>query len=74
MPKYALHVRGHRKEWSFTVPAEPVHVAEWRADGLRVDEVVNEVPQIVQQLGLVDAWCAVEDGLAEVKRLMALRR
>jgi len=34
--RYALTVRGSHKTWSFTIDADPVHVEDWRADGLEV--------------------------------------
>ncbi|HWR66088.1 MAG TPA: hypothetical protein VN364_08210 [Bellilinea sp.] len=60
--RYALDIRGKRKEWSFVIMAEPKHVEDWRADGLHVDEVVNIIPQWWVDLGLpVKLWCAVQD-------------
>jgi len=59
--RYALMIRGKRKEWSFPVWAEPEHVEEWRADGLIVDEVLNVIPQWAVDLGLARIWVWVQD-------------
>ena len=63
MTKYFLYVRGHRHEWALELKgASPEHVEQWRADGLRVNEVVNEIPQWWVTLGLpVRFWCLCQD-------------
>ena len=57
----AIDVRGKRREWSFLFLGDPKYLDEWRADGLRVDEVVNVIPQKVVNLGLARVWCCLQD-------------
>lgn len=61
MKRYAITVRGARKTWSFTIDAEPEHVADWRADGLIVDELIYSVPEWVVDLGGTWLWCRASD-------------
>lgn len=61
MKRWAITVQGDRHEWSFEVRGTDSHVEDWRADGLQVDEVVNSIPAWVVDLGLLRAWCFVED-------------
>ena len=44
MSRYSLTVRGKRRRWSFEIAARPEYLEAWRADGLDVDEIVEEVP------------------------------
>jgi hypothetical protein len=59
MKLYDLHVRGKRDEWEFEILADPRHVDDWRADGLRVDEIVNTVPD--WWILPVRWWCILQD-------------
>jgi len=59
--RYAITIRGRRKEWSFPIWAKPEHVEEWRKDGLIVDEVLNVIPKWVVDLGLTRHWCWLQD-------------
>jgi hypothetical protein len=59
--RYSLTVRGATHLWSFDVLVDPQYVAEWRADGLDLEEVVNVIPAWVVQLGLVRPWCLAQD-------------
>ena len=59
--RYSLMVRGKRKEWAFTVHADPIYVEEWREDGLHIDELQNDIPQWVADLGLTSLWIWAED-------------
>jgi len=62
MKQYTLYVRGKYKEWSFTIPGKPEWVKDWREDGLKVDEIVNVIPQWYVDLGLpVKLWCVIQD-------------
>lgn len=61
MKRYSVTVRGKLKTWSFTIDARPEHVADWRADGLEVDELVNSIPEWVVDTGLTRAWVFFED-------------
>ena len=58
--RYSLTVRSKRSTWSFTIDADPAHVADWRADGLVVDELLNSMPAWLPWW-LVRAWCWAED-------------
>lgn len=56
-------VRGDQHTWGFSFTADPKHIAEWRADGLEVDEVVNAIPEWAVRLGLAREWVAIQDVL-----------
>lgn len=56
-----VDVRGNRKQWGFMFYGDPKHLADWRADGLVVDEVENIIPEWVVDLGLVRPWCFLQD-------------
>lgn len=59
---YMLYIRGKRKEWGFEILANPKHVEDWRADGLRVDEIVNTIPEWWVDAGFsVSLWCFFQD-------------
>lgn len=59
--RYSLVIRGNYKTWSFDILAKPEHVADWRADGFEVDEIVNTIPLWVAELGLARAWVFCQD-------------
>jgi len=59
--RYSLTVRGRHHTWSFTIDAPPEHVADWRADGLEVDELLNTVPEWAVRAGLLRVWVFVQD-------------
>lgn len=59
--RYGVHIRGNQHLWIFHVDAPPEHVADWRADGLEVDELYNSIPFWAQQAGLTLLWCFVQD-------------
>ena len=62
LKRYVLDVRGKRKEWCFEVWVDPKYIEEWRADGLRIDELINTIPKWWVDLGLpVKAWCWMQD-------------
>jgi hypothetical protein len=63
MPKklMTINVRGKRKRWGFQFYGDPKHLSAWRADGLQIDEVVNTIPNRIADLGLVRAWCCIQD-------------
>jgi hypothetical protein len=56
----SIHVRGNSKEWSFTFLGDPRCLAEWRADGLEIDEVLNTIPTWVPA-SMIRPWCIVQD-------------
>ena len=56
-----IEVRGKDKRWSFAFYGDPRYLAEWRADGLEVNEVANVIPAWVAGLGLARPWCFVQD-------------
>lgn len=58
---FSIDVRGRHKEWSFLFWGDAKHLDEWRADGLRVNEVINVVPEVVVNLGLARLWCFLQD-------------
>ncbi len=44
MKTYELVVKGKSHTWGFMIhDPDPKHVADWRADGLDVDEVMGEI-------------------------------
>lgn len=57
----SIEVRGREKQWGFLFEGDPAHLAEWRADGLEVDEVCNVIPVWAQRMGLTRVWCRVQD-------------
>jgi hypothetical protein len=61
MKKYGLLIRGKTREWLFIIAATPDKVADWREDGLSVEEVVGSVPQIIITLGLRDIWLKLQE-------------
>ena len=52
-----LFVKGTGKTWSFRVTGTPQHLADWREDGLEVDEVVNTIPAWAP----CRLWCWCQD-------------
>jgi len=61
MRLYGINVRGKKHDWVFTVPGKPEWVADWLADGLDADEVVNIIPLWAAALGLTRIWCWLQD-------------
>ncbi len=55
-----ITVRGHSKEWGFEFFADPKYLAEWREDGLEVDEICNTIP-LWLPTGLTRVWCIAQD-------------
>lgn len=58
---YGLRIQGDRHFWSFDVMVDPQYVQEWRDDGIEIDEIVNTIPAWITDLGLVRAWCFLQD-------------
>ena len=56
-----IEVRGNSHRWSFPFYGDPKYLAEWRADGLEVNEVANTIPAWVAGCGLARPWCFVQD-------------
>ena len=59
--KISITVKGRNSSWSFQFLGDPKHLAQWRADGLEVAEVLNTVPQWAVQLGLLKPWVRIQD-------------
>lgn len=57
----AINIRGRRKSWSFKFQGDPKYLAEWREDGLEIDEVYNTIPEWAVNAGLLRVWCFVQD-------------
>ena len=47
---YEITVHGRASRWDIPLEADPSDVARWRADGLTVDEVVEEIDAEVDRL------------------------
>lgn len=58
---YLLHLRGNQHEWGFNVYIDPVHVDDWRADGIEIYEVCNVIPAWVVNAGLSRVWVFLQD-------------
>jgi hypothetical protein len=58
----SVTIQGKRHKWSFPFDGDPRHLAEWREDGLEVDEIVGSIPEWAARLGLVRPWFAVQAG------------
>lgn len=61
MKRYSLVVRGTRHEWSFPVTAPAERAADWRRDGLRVDGIVNTIPDWLPWWIPARLWCWLQD-------------
>lgn len=59
--QFVIHVRGKQHNWSFVFLGDPKHIDDWRADGLKVFEVVNSIPEWAVNLGLTHIWCRMQD-------------
>ena len=57
----SITVRGKKKEWSFDFYADPKYWPDWEEDGLEVYQVQNQIPTWVVNLGLMRAWCFLQD-------------
>ena len=58
---FSISVRGKQHEWSFSFRADERYLAGWRADGLVIHEIINQVPQIVADLGFTRIWIWLQD-------------
>ena len=56
-----LVVRGKTTEYEFTVEGYSEHLEEWRAEGLDINPLVNVIPQLAVELGLLGVWCFFQD-------------
>ncbi len=56
----SITVRGNQRQWSFKFDGDPKYLAEWREDGLEVDEVYNSIPEWLPSW-LMRPWCAIQD-------------
>jgi hypothetical protein len=57
----SVTVRGKSKTWAFNFRGDPKYLAEWRADGLKTDEVLNTIPVWAHELGLTPLWFAAQN-------------
>ena len=55
-----IEVRGKQHTWSFSFEGDPTHIADWRADGLEVNEVAGTVPFAVAGTPLTKPWLAAQ--------------
>lgn len=46
----AITVRGKQHSWSFHFEGDPKYLAEWRDDGLEIDEVHYSIPESIVDL------------------------
>jgi len=59
---YSLDIRGREKEWSFEIIVDPKYIEEWRIDGIKINEIVNKIPQWwVDMWFSVKFWCFWQD-------------
>lgn len=58
--RYSLTVSGSKHTWVFPISAPPEHVADWRADGFDVTEVVNTIPAHMPYW-LMRLWAKAQD-------------
>lgn len=65
--KFSITVRGNRYPWTFYFHGDPEFLQAWRDDGLLIDEVISEIPQMHQTLG-IPIW--VSDLLYQIKRVL----
>ena len=54
---YSVTVHGNARTWSCLVWMKPRHAADWREDGIEVDEVIAIIPEAIQHMGLTRPWC-----------------
>ena len=57
----SITVKGKNKTWGFNFYGDPKYLADWRADGLQVDEVVGSIPVWAVELGLTKLWFRLQD-------------
>jgi hypothetical protein len=58
-----LIVHGRSQVWSFRVSEDPSHLAEWQADGLDIQPLLNTIPVPVHRLGLTKPWGWAQDAI-----------
>jgi hypothetical protein len=56
-----IDVRGKHREWLFNFYGNPKYLDEWRQDGLKIDEVVNVIPEWVVNIGATKLYCFLQD-------------
>lgn len=57
----SIEVKGKTKEWSFSFYGNPKYLDEWRKDGLEINEVINSVPELINDIGLTRLWIFLQD-------------
>jgi hypothetical protein len=58
---FAIETHGKKREWEFLFYGDDKYLQEWQEDGLRIDEVVNVIPQWIVGLGLLRIWCWIQE-------------
>jgi len=61
MKLMSIEIKGKHKSWSFPFYGDSKYLNEWREDGLKIDEIVNTIPEWVVDLGLTKVWCFFQD-------------
>lgn len=56
-----IHIKGNNHNWDFIFQGDPKYLKEWQKDGLEVNELINSIPKIIVDLGLIKFWCFFED-------------
>jgi len=56
----SITVRGKEHEWNFHFDGDPKYLAEWREDGLEVNEIYNSIPEWLPSI-LMRPWCFIQD-------------
>ena len=59
--KLQITVRGREKQWGFMFDGDTRHLADWRADGLEIDEIINTIPEWVVDIRMLKPWCFMQD-------------
>lgn len=59
--RLSITVRGKQHEWTFHFDGDPKYLAEWREDGLIIDEVVNSIPDWIAGTVLMRPWIFFQD-------------
>lgn len=56
-----ITVRGKQSRWGFEFYGDQKYFKEWLDDGLDIVLVENVIPEWVANVGLVRAWCILQD-------------
>jgi hypothetical protein len=58
--RLSITIRGKQHEWNFDFEGDPRHLAEWREDGLVVDEIYATIP-VWMPSWLMRPWIFMQD-------------